>query len=87
MAHAVDTLRHVTAIVAAIADRPVEEITPESRLVEDLDLDSLQVVEIAVRAEEELGMPVDDSLLTEPEMTVGQCAQVVHEAATQKTLT
>ncbi|MCX5205639.1 phosphopantetheine-binding protein [Streptomyces sp. NBC_00237] len=87
MSKAVDTLRHVSAIVAAIADRPVEEITTRSRLVEDLDLDSLQVVEIAVRAEEEIGMPVDDALLTEPEMTVEQCAQVVNEAAAQKALT
>ncbi|MFI5801264.1 phosphopantetheine-binding protein [Streptomyces sp. NPDC051561] len=87
MTNAVDILRRVTAIVAAIADRPVEEITSESRLVEDLDLDSLQVVEIAVRAEEELGMPIDDALLTEPGMTVVRCAQVAHEAAAHTSLT
>lgn len=87
MTHAGDTLRQVTAIVAAVADRPVEEITPRSRLVEDLDLDSLQVVEIAVRAEEQLGTPVDDALLTEPEMTVDRCAQVVNEAAARKART
>ncbi|MFJ2740720.1 acyl carrier protein [Streptomyces sp. NPDC087440] len=82
-----DILRRVTAIVAAVAQRPEAEITPESRLVEDLDLDSLQVVEIAVRAEEELGTPVDDSLLGEPETTVAHCAHVVHEALTQQART
>ncbi|MET7505539.1 acyl carrier protein [Streptomyces microflavus] len=87
MNDAVATLHQVRAIVAAVAERPVEEIAPEHRLVEDLDLDSLQVVEIAVRAEEQLGMPVDDALLTRPAMTVAQCAQTVHDVAARKTLT
>ncbi|CAM5275123.1 hypothetical protein GCM10010329_46280 [Streptomyces spiroverticillatus] len=82
-----DTLHRVTAIVAAVAQLPVEEITPDSRLVEDLDLDSLQVVEIAVRAEEELGAPVDDALLAEPETTVARCARVVHEASAEQART
>ncbi|MFJ2753555.1 acyl carrier protein [Streptomyces sp. NPDC087297] len=80
MSTATDILHRVTALVAAVADRPVDEITAESRLVEDLDLDSLQVVEIAVRAEEEFGMPVDDSLLAEQGVTVAHCARVVQEA-------
>ncbi|MFJ7206595.1 acyl carrier protein [Streptomyces sp. NPDC098789] len=82
-----DTLHRITAIVAAVADRPADEIAPESRLVEDLDLDSLQVVEIAVRAEEQFRTPVDDALLAEQEMTVARCAQVVAEAVAQGILT
>ncbi|MET3985716.1 phosphopantetheine-binding protein [Streptomyces sp. PvR034] len=82
-----DTLHRITAIVAAVADRPADEIAPESRLVEDLDLDSLQVVEIAVRAEEQFRAPVDDALLAEQEMTVAGCAQVVAEAVAQGILT
>ncbi|MFD9080095.1 acyl carrier protein [Streptomyces erythrochromogenes] len=80
MPTATDVLYRVTAIVAAIADCPVDEISPESRLVEDLDLDSLQVVEIAVRAEEEFGRPIDDALLAEQDVTVSHCVHVVQEA-------
>ncbi|WP_411084754.1 acyl carrier protein [Streptomyces sp. cmx-18-6] len=81
-----DTLHHVTSIVAAVAERPTEEIAPESRLIEDLELDSLQVVEIAVRAEEALGTPVDDTLLAEPGTTVARCAQVVYETGAREAL-
>ncbi|MFJ9343797.1 acyl carrier protein [Streptomyces sp. NPDC101733] len=80
MSTSTDVLNRVTALVAAVADRPVDDITAESRLVEDLDLDSLQVVEIAVRAEEEFGMPIDDSRLAEQGVTVAHCAHVVQEA-------
>ena len=34
--------------VAAIADTPVERLRPETRLVEDLDFDSIQLAEVAV---------------------------------------
>ncbi|MCX4776183.1 acyl carrier protein [Streptomyces sp. NBC_01264] len=87
MSTAADILHRVTALVAAVADRPVDEITAESRLVEDLDLDSLQVVEIAVRAEEEFGMPVDDSRLAEQGVTVAHCARVVQDANTREVRT
>ncbi|MCX4807497.1 phosphopantetheine-binding protein [Streptomyces sp. NBC_01214] len=80
MPTAADVLYRVTAIIAAVADCPVDEISSESRLVEDLDLDSLEVVEIAVRAEEEFGRPIDDSLLAEQGVTVSHCAHVVQKA-------
>ncbi|WP_405867816.1 ThiF family adenylyltransferase [Streptomyces sp. NBC_01515] len=78
-----DILTRMTALVAAVAELPADELAPQSRLVEDLDLDSLQVVEIAVRAEELFQTPVDDSLLAGPETTVAGCAAVVEESMAQ----
>lgn len=87
MTTAVDIPHQVAVIVAAVAERPVGELAMESQLVEDLGLDSLQVVEIAVRAEEQFQAPVDDSLLAAPDITVAECARVVQEAVAQAVLT
>lgn len=38
----------------------IEELTPEAQLVEDLGADSLDVIEIVMGCEEELGIAVPD---------------------------
>ncbi len=39
---------------------PQEQVTPAARLVEDLDLDSLDAVVLAMRVEEETGLELDE---------------------------
>jgi len=42
---------------------PQEQVTPAARLVEDLELDSLDAVVLALRVEEETGLDLDEDEL------------------------
>ncbi|MCZ7417481.1 MULTISPECIES: acyl carrier protein [unclassified Streptomyces] len=53
------------AVVAKALELPVEEVTDDARFKEDLDVDSLISLEIAVRVEEQYGVQIDDSQLAE----------------------
>ncbi|WP_327358058.1 acyl carrier protein [Streptomyces sp. NBC_01304] len=74
------TLACVLRIVAVVADRPVEAVQPEQRLLEDLGLDSLQITEIAQKIENEVGRPIDDDLLNADGATVARCAEIAAAA-------
>ena len=62
---------------ATAGDLP-EEITEEKSLADDLDLDSLTMVEISVLAEEELGVKVPDEELSSL-VTVGDVVSYIAE--------
>jgi long-chain acyl-CoA synthetase len=72
----VDPLVGLIAQVAAIAPGSV---TPTARLSGDLNLDSLQRVELLGVIEEELGAYIDDDAL-QPEATVAELASMVEAA-------
>jgi acyl carrier protein len=55
-----DTNQTVVAIVAEVAQCDPSEITPDSYLVEDLNLDSLEMVELATELEDVFEMPIPD---------------------------
>jgi long-chain acyl-CoA synthetase len=69
----------IVALIAQISDVPAASITPGSRLSSDLNLDSLQRVELLGTIEEELGASVDDDAL-EPEATVAELEALVEAA-------
>ncbi len=71
-----DTFGTLVPIVASIAEVPLEAVLSTARLSSDLNMDSLQRVELLGVIEEELGVFVDDSAL-DPEATVGQIAALV----------
>jgi long-chain acyl-CoA synthetase len=73
---AAGTLGTLIPLVASIAEVPPEAVLPTARLSSDLNMDSLQRVELLGVIEEELGVFVDDSAL-DPEATVGQIAALV----------
>jgi acyl carrier protein len=50
-------------IVHEIAGVPAEEITPEKTFVDDLDIDSLAMVEIAMAAQDKFGVEIPDEQL------------------------
>ena len=50
-------------IVEEIAGVPADEVTPGKSFVEDLDIDSLSMVEIAVAAQDKFGVEIPDDQL------------------------
>ena len=55
-----NTNQTVVAIFADMAHRDPSEITPDSGLIEDLNLDSLEMVELATELEDVFGLPIPD---------------------------
>ncbi|MCP4376027.1 MAG: acyl carrier protein [bacterium] len=50
----------VVDILADMAHRDPSEITPGCRLIEDLNFDSLEMVELATELEDVFGLPIPD---------------------------
>jgi len=50
-------------IIDEIAGVPADEVTPEKTFVDDLDIDSLSMVEIAVAAQDKFGVEIPDDQL------------------------
>ena len=55
----------VRTIVAERFGRPLQEIRPETRLIVDLGLDSLDMIEINIALEEQLHLPLPQVALPE----------------------
>jgi acyl carrier protein len=75
-------LERVKEIVADFADLPREEIRETHLLLNDLGLDSLDLVECSMEVEEELGISIPDELV-EQVKTVGDVANGVMELLAQ----
>ena len=58
-----EILAGLAEIVDEIAGVPADEVTPDKNFVEDLDIDSLSMVEIAVAAQDKFGVEIPDELL------------------------
>ena len=58
-----EVLKSVREIVNDVAGVPVEDITPETRFVEDLGIDSLSIIEIMVQAQQDFGVEIPDDRL------------------------
>jgi long-chain acyl-CoA synthetase len=69
----------ITVIVAGLANRAASSVAPSAKLSTDLDLDSLQRVELLGIIEEETGIFVDDDAL-QPDTTVGELVAMVEAA-------
>ena len=50
-------------IIEEIAGVPAADVTPEKSFVDDLDIDSLSMVEIAVAAQDKFGVEIPDDQL------------------------
>jgi acyl carrier protein len=50
-------------IIEEIAGVPADDVTPEKSFVDDLDIDSLSMVEIAVAAQDQFGVEIPDDEL------------------------
>ncbi|GAB1689002.1 acyl carrier protein [Krasilnikovia sp. M28-CT-15] len=52
-------------ILADVVEVPAESITDDQLLIDDLDVDSLSLVEIMMLVEEQLGVKLDDESVAE----------------------
>jgi acyl carrier protein len=66
----------VCAVLAQNLAVPKDEVTPESRFKEDLDADSLDLVEAVLALEEEFGLSIPEEEM-ENVKTVGQAIDLV----------
>src|SRR5690606_8967150 len=60
-----EILSGLAEIVEEVAGIDTAEVTPEKSFVDDLDIDSLSMVEIAVQAEDKFGVKIPDDQLAE----------------------
>lgn len=60
-----DIEKRTIALVAKVVEVPAERITPRSRFVEDLHVDSLTLVELVMQVETELGVRIPEMRLAE----------------------
>ena len=74
------TYETVAAMIAKQLKLNVSDITPEKRLVEDLHADSANVMMLIMDIEQEWGITVDDSLLTDVK-TVGDIVEYLEKNA------
>ncbi len=68
----------VCSILAENLSVPEDKVTPASRFQEDLDADSLDLVEAVLALEEEFGVSIPEEEM-EGVRTVGQAIQLVAE--------
>jgi acyl carrier protein len=58
-----EILAGLAEIIDEIAGVPADEVTPDKNFVDDLDIDSLSMVEIAVAAQDKFGVEIPDEQL------------------------
>jgi acyl carrier protein len=58
-----EILSGLGSIIEEIAGVPAADVTPEKSFVDDLDIDSLSMVEIAVAAQDQFGVEIPDDEL------------------------
>ena len=74
-----EILAELAQIVNEIAGVPVGDITPEKSFLDDLDVDSLSMVEIATAAEDKFGIRIPDDDLKNLK-TVGDAVNYIAKA-------
>ncbi|MGD9527790.1 acyl carrier protein [Pseudonocardia sp.] len=76
MASNADIQSGLAEIVEEVAGIDAAEVTPDKSFVDDLDIDSLSMVEIAVQAEDKFGVKIPDEQLAELK-TVGDAVNYI----------
>ena len=71
-----EILKGLADIVEEVAGVAADEVTADKSFVDDLDIDSLSMVEIAVQAEDKFGVKIPDDELANLK-TVGDAANYV----------
>jgi acyl carrier protein len=76
-----EILDEIAKIVNEVAGVETSEVTAEKSFVDELDIDSLSMVEIAVQVEDRFGVKVPDDVLANLK-TVGDAVDYVAKTAT-----
>jgi acyl carrier protein len=74
-----EILAELAQIVNEIAGVPVGDVTPEKTFLDDLDVDSLSMVEIATAAEDKFGIRIPDDDLKDLK-SVGDAVAYIEKA-------
>lgn len=73
-------LADLAEILHEVADVAPEDVTPDKSFVDDLDVDSLSMVEVAMAAEEQFGVKIPDDELPKLK-TVGDAVKYIESNA------
>ena len=79
MASATEIQADLAAIVEDIAGVSADDVQPDKSFVDDLDVDSLSMVEIVVAAEEKFGVRIPDDEVKNLK-TVGDAVSYIEKA-------
>jgi acyl carrier protein len=60
-----EILREIQRMMKELFELDAARVKPEARLIEDLELDSIDAIDIAVKVEETTGMALDEKLIRE----------------------
>jgi acyl carrier protein len=71
-------LAELASILEEVADVKPEDVTPEKSFVDDLDVDSLSMVEVAMAVEEKFHAKIPDDKLSELK-TVGDAVTYIEQ--------
>jgi acyl carrier protein len=69
----------LAAIVNEVAGTPIADITPEKSFVDDLDIDSLSMVEVVMACEDKFGVSIPDGEVKNLS-TVGDAVAYIEKA-------
>jgi acyl carrier protein len=73
-----EVLEKVQNIISESIDIDVEKIIPEATLTDDLEIDSLELVDLTMNFESDLGVTIEDSEL-EGIKTVGDIVNLIEK--------
>ncbi len=76
-----EILDGLAAIVNEVAGTPVADITPEKAFIDDLDIDSLSMVEVVMACEDKFGVSIPDGEVKNLK-TVGDAVAFIEKAGT-----
>ena len=74
-----DVLTGLAEIVREITGIKPEQVVPSASFIDDLDIDSLSMVEVAVAAEEKFGVRIPDEALAKLK-TVGDAIAFIEQS-------
>ncbi len=74
-----EILEGLAGIVNEVAGTPVEDVTSEKSFVDDLDIDSLSMVEVVMAAEDKFGVTIPDTEVKNL-TTVGEAVAYIAKA-------
>lgn len=75
-----EILDHVRSYMAELFDTPAEAVTPDAKLVDDLDLDSIDAVDLIVKLQQLIGRKIRPEEFRTVR-TVGDIIDRVHSLA------
>jgi acyl carrier protein len=80
---ATDYAAELRTLIATVLELPANEVTDSSRLIEDLDVDSLASLQIAVQVEKRFGVSIGETHLASIS-TVGDIRDLVESRMVER---